>query len=280
VRPDFGQTVDDYAKYRAEVPAELFDRLARGFGIGLAGQRVLDVGTGTGAVARAMARRGCEVTGLDPSPELLAAARGIETEGPRIRFVEGVAEATGLPADSFDVVTAAVCWHWFDGDRAAAEIRRVLVPGGRLVIVHFNGLSRPGNVVDATESLIRRHRRTLPGAESVEKLLKRGFARFLPALVETLGTGIHPESMAILTRTGFANLESFSFDVEIPYRHEAWRGRIRSHAFVGASQAPAAVARVDAELNGLLRKKFRDDPLSVPHRVFVIVARNPSVSAA
>src|SRR6185436_17180758 len=110
-RPDFGQTADDYARHRAEVPAELYDRLARGFGIGRAGQRVLDVGTGTGAVARALARRGCAATGLDPSAELLATAtRLAAAEGLDVRFVQGVAEATGLPAESFDVVTAAVCW--------------------------------------------------------------------------------------------------------------------------------------------------------------------------
>jgi SAM-dependent methyltransferase len=275
-RPDFGQTVDDYVKYRAEVPAELFEKLARGFGIGHAGQRALDLGTGTGAVARALARRGCHVTGLDTSAEVLAAAaRLAAAEALGVHFVQGAAEATGCAADSFDVVTAAVCWHWFDANRAAAEIRRVLVPGGRLVIVNFNWLSRPGNVVEATESLMRRHQRALPGRKIAEDLVKAAVARIRPAWMGGLGTGINAESMPTLTAAGFTELESFSFDVEVPYSHEAWRGRVRSHAWVGASQGPATVALVDAKLDALLRTRFADEPMSVPHRVFVIVARNP-----
>jgi ubiquinone/menaquinone biosynthesis C-methylase UbiE len=274
-RPDFGRTADDYATYRAEVPAELFDRLARGYGVGLAGQRVLDLGTGTGAVARALARRGCEVTGLDPSPELLvAAARLADEEGLAVRFVRGVAEAIEFPKDSFDIVTAAVCWHWFDGERAASEIRRVLAPGGRLVIVHFNWLSRPGNVVEATEALMRRELRIVPGMQTLKRLVKGAVARIRPAWVRGLGTGIHPESMSTLTAAGFANLESFSFDVDVPYDHQAWRGRVRSHAYLGASRSPSSVARFDTRLAALLWSKFAHEPMSIPHRIFAIVARN------
>src|SRR5262245_36565855 len=103
MKADFGLTVEDYVKYRPAFPAELFDRLARGFGIGLSGQRVLDLGTGTGAIARELARRGCAVTGLDLSPEVLAAATNLATsEGLNVRFVQGAAEATNLPANMFD----------------------------------------------------------------------------------------------------------------------------------------------------------------------------------
>ena len=275
LRPDFGQTADDYARHRAEVPSELYDRLARGFGIGNAGQRVLDVGTGTGAVARALARRQCAATGLDPSAELLAtAARLAAAEALDVRFVQGVVEATGLPAESFDVVTAAVCWHWFDAERAAAEIRRVLVPGGRLVIVHFNWLARRGNVVEATELLMRKHRPGGPGVELAERIVKSAAARVRPAWFATLGTGIHPESLSTLTSAGFEDLETFSFDADIRYDHEGWRGRVRSHAWVGASSTPHRVARFDDELAALLRQRF-DGPLAIPHRVFVVVARSP-----
>ena len=275
-RPDFGRTVEDYVKHRPAVPTELFDRLARGFGIGLPGQRVLDVGTGTGAVARELARRGCVVTGLDPSPELLAAAAGLAaSEGLNVQFIQGAAEATDLAEKTFDVAIAALCWHWFDGERAAIEIRRVLAPGGRLAIVHFEWLSKRGNIVEATKKLLGQHRNTLPGRRLVEKVGKAALARVLPGWNRGLGTGIRPEHMTTLAAAGYENLETFSFDVEVRFDHSAWRGRVRAHGSVGALQAPADVERLDTELTALLREEFPDEPLSVPHRVFVVVGSSP-----
>ena len=60
---DFGKTAQDYGRYRAGFPESFFDRLTA-MGVGLPGQRLLDLGTGTGTVARGFARRGCIVTGL------------------------------------------------------------------------------------------------------------------------------------------------------------------------------------------------------------------------
>ena len=67
------------------------------------------------------------------------------------------AEDTQLPGASYDLVTAGQCWHWFDGDRAAAEARRLLRPGGSVVIAHFDWIPLPGNVASSTEAKIERH---------------------------------------------------------------------------------------------------------------------------
>lgn len=245
---DFGKTAGDYGRHRAGFPDEFFERLFTDQFV-RARARVLDLGTGTGTVARGLAQRGCIVTGLDPSAPLLETARQLDSEaGLVIPYMMAKAEATGL-AGGFDVVTAGQCWHWFDRPKAAAEARRVLIPGGRLIIAHFDWLPLAGSVVAATERLILQHN---------------------PAWRMAGGTGIYPRWFADLSDGGFGNIESFSFDLDVPYSHAAWAGRIRASAGVGAALGREAVAAFDAAHVALLASAFPAEPLSVPHRVFAV----------
>src|SRR5579863_2012946 len=224
---DFGKTAADYGKFRAGFPDELFDRL---FALEVAHRddTVLDLGTGTGTLGRGFARRGCSVTGLDPAQPLLDEARRIDAEaGLATTYVLGRAEDLSFDDATFDIISAGQCWHWFDRVRVAEQCRRVLKGGGRIVIAHFDWIPLPGNVVDATERLIMRHN---------------------PQWKWNGGTGLHPRWLADVATAGFTGLETFSFDVALPYSHEAWRGRIRASAGVAASLPPDKVAEFDDEL--------------------------------
>jgi SAM-dependent methyltransferase len=103
-------------------------------GVG-AGHRVLDVGCGTGALARAAARRvgaAGEVVGVDPNPGMLAVAeRGVEP----VRWDSGVAEALPFPDSHFDRAVSQFVWMFLDDHAAAAaELARVLAPGGSIAV--------------------------------------------------------------------------------------------------------------------------------------------------
>lgn len=121
-----------------------FTRLAGLSGAGR-GDRVLDVGCGTGCLTRRMAAEvgpDGDVTGVDPSPPVLAHARDRKRRpgSAPCTYREGIAEALDLPDASFDtVVTSLMLHHLPENLRLPAlrEMRRVLRPGGRLLVAEF-----------------------------------------------------------------------------------------------------------------------------------------------
>ena len=253
----FGSAARDYATFRAGFPDSIFDRLGE-FGVGQAGQVVIDLGTGTGTLARGFAQRSCRVTGVDPDSRMTEQARKLDAAaGVSVTYVEATAEQTGLATAVADVVTAGQCWHWFDRPAAALECVRLLKPGGKLVIAHFDWLPLSGNLVAATEALI---------------------LRYNPDWHLGGGTGLYPQWFADLSAAGFEKLPSFSYDLNVPYSPVAWCGRIRASAGVTVLQANQ-IRRFDRDLASMLSSEFPGDMLAVPHRVFAIVAELPAACA-
>lgn len=252
---NWDRTAGDYAAFRAGFPDEFYDRLV-GHGIGGGTRkRALDLGTGTGTLARALAVRGWRVTGLDISADMIGAARRLDAAADvSVDYIIARAEATGLPAATFDLVSAGTCWHWFDKPAAAQEVHRLLATNGRLVVAAMEWQSRPGNVVAATCDLIHKHNPRWPNDQ----------------------LGFRFEWAEDLSIAGLTIADRFEFDVTVPYSHEAWCGRIRASAGVSASLGRAAVDAFDHEHAELLRTQFPQEPLAVPHRVLAIVARKES----
>jgi SAM-dependent methyltransferase len=239
----WGQASEDYARYRAGYPASFYARLAA-WGVGNAGQQVLDLGTGTGTVARALAAAGCGVLGVDPSEGQLEAARALAASAGLVscRFAVGTGEALPAPDGSVDVVVASQCWWYVEEEAALAEVRRVLRPGGWFVLCHLNWLITPGGVALASEQLVLEHNPAWQGADMDGR---------------------------VPVRPGWDGLELggfFVYDEDLPYTHEAWRGRMRACRGVSATLDADAVAAFDADHARVLKARF-PDPMRVPHRI-------------
>src|SRR6201998_1615409 len=100
------------------------------------GDRVVDIGCGPGGAARAAAQRGATVVGVDPAPLMLRLAGAVTRGQPNIAWSPGTAEALPL-ADGW----ATVAWslrtvhHWKDVSAGLAELRRVLAPAARFLVM-------------------------------------------------------------------------------------------------------------------------------------------------
>jgi ubiquinone/menaquinone biosynthesis C-methylase UbiE len=132
--PDFGARAARYDELRPadENWREVYEVLVRE--AGLAGQRVLDVGCGTGRFAATLSER-AKVWGVDRSPEMLEVARSRESN---VRFKEGSVYELPFKDGWFDRVTMWLVVHLLERPRAYAEIHRVLAAGGRIGVATFD----------------------------------------------------------------------------------------------------------------------------------------------
>lgn len=133
-----GSAAENYERYFVPAIAEPLANILIENAALRRGERVLDVACGTGIVARLAARRvgrSGAVTGIDVNPGMLAVARSVTPGDQSIAWHQGNAEELPLPDESFDVVLTQLSLQFVDDKLAALrEMRRVLVPGGRVLI--------------------------------------------------------------------------------------------------------------------------------------------------
>jgi len=138
---DRPEIIETWQRMSAQPHIRCFQhKLVRRAVTGLVGARVLDVGSGLGQLTIALARQPevSEAVGIDLSADLVEAARHqAETVGANARFLEmDAADLSPLADASFDVVVSTLSLHhWTEPQRALAEIRRVLTPGGRAYLL-------------------------------------------------------------------------------------------------------------------------------------------------
>jgi SAM-dependent methyltransferase len=247
---DWGKTSVDYAAWRPDYPDEFYSRLAER-GIGLPDQRILDLGTGVGFLARRFARNGAKVVGIDVSSGQIEQARRLAVADKlNMEFLVRPAEETGLADADFDAVTASQCWLYFDKSRAIPEVKRLLRPGGVLLTCHFCWLPREDPIARASEALVLRHNPGWTAADWTGEV-----PRF-------------PEWAA----GQFELADLLVFDAPISFTREQWRGRMRACRGVGASLPVGKVAAFDREHAELL-ERISEPSFAILHRIDAHILR-------
>jgi SAM-dependent methyltransferase len=130
----FSRVADDYARYRPRYSAELIPFLHRACGL-TPEHVVADIGCGTGILAGHFLENGNRLYGVEPNDDMRAYAEANLGANPLFTSVVGTAEATTLPDNSVDFITAGQAFHWFNPEPTRQEFRRILKPDGWVVPV-------------------------------------------------------------------------------------------------------------------------------------------------
>ena len=144
-----------YARFRERYDAEAILPLLRAW-CGLQPEwTVADVGTGTGVLGDVFRENGNTVIAVEPNEEMRALCAELHESDAQFRIVAGAAEETTLADGSVDMIATGRALHWFDAERAMREFKRILKPGGWVVIV-AGGREEHGRAEnEALEALFR-----------------------------------------------------------------------------------------------------------------------------
>ena len=246
---DWGKTSEAYAKYRDIYPDEFYQKVADR-GLCVKGQKVLDLGTGTGVLPRNMYKYGAEWIGSDISPEQIEQAKQLAKEaGMNIDFKAVSAEKIDFPAETFDILTACQCFWYFDHDVGAPEFHRILKKDGKLVVLYMAWLPFEDEIAGKSEELVLKYNPTWSGC----------------------GETRHPIFIPDVMLDYFDIEEREEYDVMVPFTKDSWHGRMFACRGVGASLNPEELTSWDKEHRALLENV--PDEFEIKHYAAIAVLK-------
>lgn len=210
---DWGKASSDYAKYRDIYPEEFYQKIVD-LGLCVRGQKVLDLGTGTGVLPRSMYNYGAEFVGTDISENQIIQAKELSAAlNMNIAYEVASAENVNYPKNTFDVITACQCFFYFDHEVVMPKLAQLLKPNGKLLILYMAWLPFEDEIAGKSEALVLKYNPTWSGA----------------------GETKHPISLPDCTSRYFDVVHSSEYDLAIPFSGETWNGRMKACRGVGAS---------------------------------------------
>lgn len=243
---DWGKTSEDYARFRDIYPEEFYQYILK-LGLCRDGQRILDIGTGTGVLPRNMYKYGARWVGTDIADnQIMQAKRLTEEAGMDIEFYTCRAEDVDFPEDTFDVITACQCIWYPDHKVTAPSFARMLKPGGRFLILYMGWLPYDDKLAGKSEEIILKYNPKWTGC----------------------GDTVHPVWVPDEYLEYFKLLSQEEFECEVPFTRESWHGRMRACRGVGASMSPEELKLWDKEHMDMLNT-FASEEFKIKHYVSI-----------
>ena len=197
-----------------------------------------------------MYKYGADWIGTDISEEQIEQAKKLAYESDMdIEFKTVSAENIDFPADTFEVITACQCFFYFDHEKIAPELHRVLKKDGKLVILYMAWLPFEDEIAGKSERLIQKYNPAWTGGGETKR----------PVII--------PEVM----NNYFDLIDHEEYELKVPFTKESWHGRMIACRGVGASLSPENLASWEAEHKKLLENV--PDSFDVLHYAAIAVLK-------
>ena len=203
-----------------------------------AGKRLADLAAGTGKLTRLLTATGADVVAVEPVAGMRATFRELL---PEIPLLAATAEALPLRDRTLDAITVAQAWHWFDHERAASEMRRVLKPGGWLGLT-WNARLRTVPWVDKVWAIMDRVEKRAPWRDH-ENWRDSAFGP-MPGFGEMLSAEFH-HTQSVTPNVMVQRVASVSHVAVLP---EAERAKVLDEVRAVLAGDPATAGRETLEI--------------------------------
>lgn len=239
---DWNKSSALYAKYRDIYPDEFIARLKNAAKI-KSGMNVLDIGTGTGVIARTLYGTGARFVGVDIAEKQIDGARRLAKEqGMDIDFLCSPAEEISFPENSFGAATACQCFTYLRHEKLASKLFDVMAEGGIFAVAYMGWLPYEDDIAARSEELILKYN------------------------PRWTGCGDRPEPIDIPEcYFKFFKLETQEvFSLSVPFSRESWHGRILSCRGVSAALSNEKLEDFSREHMQML-EKYAGEKFTVKH---------------
>lgn len=249
---DWSMASSDYAKYRDIYPKEMYQML-NCFGVGKKGQKILDIGTGTGVIPRNMYACGYEgdFYGIDIADGQIAMAKELsKSSNMDISYKVCSAEKLDFDNDSFDTVIAVQCWSYLDKSKVIPEIKRVLKPDGELIVAFMSWLPEENEIVKKSFDIVHEFNPSWNGYDHRTEVT-------VPKWVE-----------------GNFRMTTFhAFDADVPFTSQSWNGRMKASRGVGATLSQKEVEAFSKKHLKMIENDFGKE-FNIKHEIVIMKFKN------
>lgn len=210
---DWGRASAEYAKFRDIYPKAFYEKLAE-LSLGVKGQNVLDIGTGTGVIPRNMYGYSAVWTGADISENQIAFAKQLSQDaGMNIKYLVSAAEDIDFPDESFDVIIACQCFMYFDQEIVLPKIHRMLKPDGHFAVLFMAWLPGESEIAGTSEEMVLKYNPSWTGGHMTRYSLQT------PPWCQDM----------------FEPAHMLTYDLPVTFTRDTWHGRIKACRGIGAS---------------------------------------------
>lgn len=150
----FSNRVDNYIKFRPDYPLEILTFLKQK-GFLKKGSVIADIGSGTGISSELFLKEGNKVFGIEPNKEMREAGERLLSGYTNFKSMDATAENTSLENRSVDLIISGQAFHWFDKEKSKEEFKRILKPGGTVVLMWNDRRTDTTQFLEAYEDFIK-----------------------------------------------------------------------------------------------------------------------------